>query len=162
MGPQTTSLTYRNNFVDACTEDIPRPSKRSREAIAVVGAESETAQKTVARAQTQAPTRMSAPCVTQEVPEVAHEAEFVTAANPQTHPATRKTETYVTPAFSEAERDAAAERQGYEERVRKVRYPTPRLPLQIPRSTPSISAREARSLSPDSPQELLSVSPSEA
>ena len=129
---------------------------------AVNGAELEVEQNTMARPQTQAPTRRSAPCVTQEVPEVAHEGEMVTAANPQTHPATRKTETYVTLAFSEAERDAAAERQGYEERVRKVRYPTPRLPLQIPRSTPSIPFREAWSLSPDSPQELLRVSPSEA
>jgi len=130
---------------------IPLPDRRMRETTTVVGATRTAAQDTVAKRPTQTPTRQSAPCLSHSVDLSDDDVELVTATNPQTHPATQNEETYVTRAFAEAERVEAEERQVHREGVRRVRYPTPRLPLQIPRS-----------LSPDSPRESLSVSPTAA
>ena len=101
-----------------------------------VGANRPAAHNTIARRQTR--TRRSTPYWSQSVEEVDPDAELVTAANPQTQPATQITEAYVTRAFAEAEREAAAERlfaeaereaeterQEHQERFMEVRYPTP-------------------------------------
>ena len=78
---------------------------------------------------TQTPTRQSAPCLSHSQDLSDDDVELVT----------------------EAERVEAEGRQGHREEVRRVRYPTPRLPLQIPRS-----------FSPDTQRESLSVSPTAA
>ena len=74
---------------------------------------------------TQTPTRQSAPCLSLNVDLSDDDVELVT----------------------ETDREEAEVRQ----EVRRVRYPTPRLPLQI-----------RRSLSPDTHRESLSVSPTAA
>jgi len=108
---------------------IPLPDRRMRETTTVVGATRTAAQDTVAKRPTQTPTRQSAPCLSHSQDLSDDDVELVT----------------------EAEREEAEVRQVHREEVRRVRYPTPRLPLQIPRS-----------LSPDTHRESLSVSPTAA
>ena len=129
MRARLTTRSRHYDVDDACTDNHPRPTKRMRETTAVDNANGPAAQNTVARQQTQAPTRQSAPCLSHSQDLSDDDVELVT----------------------EAEREEAEVRQVCREEVRRVRYPTPRLPLQIPRS-----------FSPDTHRESLSVSPTAA
>ena len=94
---------------------------------------------------TQTPSRQSAPCLSHSQDLSDDDVELVTEA--EREEAGDRQDDDVEFVVSEAEREEADVRQ----EVRRVRYPTPRLPPQIPRS-----------LSPGTHRESLSVSPTAA
>ena len=115
-----------------------------RETTTVVGATRTVAQDTVAKRPTQTPTRQAAPCLSHSQDLSDDDVELVTEAEREEADVRQDDDVEL---VSEAEREEAEVRQ----EVRRVRYPTPRLPLQIPRS-----------LGPDTHRESLSVSPTAA